>query len=255
MRFGWLIVAATLAAVHRGSAAHLTPPEAVSPRRLEALSRAYLGVPYKLDCLGEGSGPDRDPLYTRQSCDCQTLVEQVLAEALAPSVGGLEPAVRLIRYRGSEVSLNNRYHYCIPDWLQNPWPARDATAKVGGSAVRTLRRRIDRATYLSGRGGGDEARRMHVQQVTTEYIPRAAVGQLLAQIPDGSIIVFVLNRPDIVSGHLGFVFRHGSEVTLRQASQTRHRVIDEPLSTYLARMPRSFIGIKVLQPDVSGLQR
>jgi hypothetical protein len=32
-------------------------------------------------------------------------------------------------------------------------------------------------------------------------------------------------------------------------------VIDEPLLTYLARAPRKFVGLKVLQPDVAGLSR
>lgn len=228
---------------------------AVSPQRLEQISRKYLGVPYKLDCLGEGKAPDADPLFTRKYADCQTLVEQVMAEALKDQVGGMDAAIRLTRYRGSAVSLANRYHYCVPDWLEHPWPARDVTAEVGKGHTRSTTRTIDRAALLHGRGLSGPDADLPAETVRTAYIPRAEASSVLKRIPDGSIIVFVLGRNDIVAGHLGFVFvKHGVPV-LRQASQTQHKVIDEPLAAYLGRAPKRFIGIQVLQPDVAGLQR
>src|SRR5687768_16040842 len=54
------------------------PQSAVAAALLASISRGYLGTPYKLDCLGEERGPDRDPLFTRKCVDCQTLVEQVM---------------------------------------------------------------------------------------------------------------------------------------------------------------------------------
>jgi hypothetical protein len=227
----------------------------LSPARIESLSRAYLGVPYGLDCLGEGSGPD-DPLFTRRAVDCQTLVEQVVAEAVAPAVGGMDAAVRLIRYRGSRVSLADRFHYCIPDWLENPWPVKDVTASVSGKIARALDRRIDRATFLSSRGlGGSTRHRVPIEAVHTAYIPRAQAAGLQDRLPDGGIILFVLNKPGIVAGHLGFLVRQKGTLYLRHASQTRKRVIDEPLTTYLSRAPKHFVGVKVLRLDATGLDR
>lgn len=224
----------------------------VSSERLRAISGRYLGVPYRLDCLGEAKAPDRDPLFDRARVDCQTYVEQVMAEAIQEQVGGLDPAVRLIRYRGSAVALENRHHYCIPDWLQHPWPVTDVTARVGTGVARWADRRIDRRRFLASRGGQSG---QPVEKVRTAYIPRSQVRSILGRIPDGSIGIFVLNRPDIVSGHLGFLFRKGRTVVVRHASQTRKKVIEEPLTTYLARAPKRFIGMKVLQPDVAGLRR
>jgi hypothetical protein len=231
------------------------PSRAVAPTRIEALSRKYLGTPYKLDCLGEGKGPDSDPLFTRKYVDCQTLVEQVMAEALAEWTGGQDRAVRLIRYHHEDVRLENRYHYCLPDWLENPWPVADITAKVGGKPVESIRRRIDRPRFLASRGGDPGASPMPAETVRTEYIPRARIPAIEANIPDGSIGVWVLTRPDIVAGHLGFLFRKDGHVIFRHASQTRKQVVDEPLLAYLARAPSKFMGMKILQPDVSGLQR
>jgi hypothetical protein len=226
----------------------------VAPARLEKLSRAYLGVPYRLDCLGEACGPDPDPLFTRARVDCQTLVEQVMAEALAPWAGGLDAAGKLVRYRGGLVSLETRHHYCVPDWLEHPWPAVDATSSLG-PRLRQVRRRIDLPALVESRGGDPGRSPAPVRTVTASYLPRSAVPSALARVPDGSIAVLVHSRPDLVAGHVGFLFRRNGVVTLRHASQTRKQVVDEPLAAYLGRAPRKLIGLKVLKPDVAGLRR
>lgn len=230
------------------------PASAVASARVAALSARYRGVPYKLDCLGEACLPDKDPLFTREYADCQTLVEQVMAEAIAPHVGGLEAAIRTLRYRDQNVSIAARHHYCIPDWLTHPWPVRDVTGEVGGKQVRSITRKIDLGRLLAGRGAAG-AGKLPVRTVTTAYIPRAQVRNVLSRIPDGSIIVFVLDRPGIVAGHLGFALRNEQGLTLRHASQRKMRVIDEPLSQYLGTARKAVIGVKVLQPDVRGLAR
>jgi hypothetical protein len=242
-----------LGAILLAGAVSAADPNPVSPSRLDALSARYLGKPYKLDCLGEGKGPDRDPLYDPKRVDCQTLVEQVMAEAVAEGVGGREAAVRLIRYHRGEVALENRYHYCLPDWVENPWPVRDITAVVGGAAVKVDKRRIDLPAFLKGRGGSPKRSPQPAREVSFRYIPRNAVVKRLAQVPDGSIGIFVHRRPDLISAHLGFVFRRKSGPVLRHASQTRGKVIDEPLTSYLQRAPKAFVGMVFLQPDLTRL--
>jgi hypothetical protein len=237
------------------AASPAVPPAAVAPDRIDTLSRKYLGTPYRLDCLGEGTGADPDPLFTRRYVDCQTLVEQVMAEVIAPWAGGLDRAGRLVRYHGGAVSLENRYHYCIPDWLANPWPARDVTETLRGARHVRTHRRIDRPAFLASRGGDPSRSPTPCEQIGTSYIPRADVSRVMRLIPDGSIGLLVIDNPGVVAGHAGFLFRRNGKVLFRHASQTRRRVIEEPLPTYLARAPRRQIGLKVLQPDVAGLQR
>jgi hypothetical protein len=228
-------------------------PEALSPARLNRISARYLGTPYKLDCLGEGNGPDAGPLFTRKACDCQTLVEQVLAEALAPYVGGLDAAVRRMRYHRGEVKLEERFHYCVPDWLENPWPAVDVTTEVGKREEKALTRRIARAELLKSRGAASVGSLPEEETVTTTYIPRSRIANVASRIPDGSILLFVTSDPRVVVGHMGFAFRKNRTLLFRHASQTRHKVVEEPLTGYLARAPRRFIGLKVLRPDASRL--
>lgn len=229
------------------------PSSSVAPARIQDLSAAYLGVPYALDCLGEAAGPDSDPLFTRKAADCQTLVEQVMAEALAPHVGGLDEAIRITRYGGPPL-LERRYHFCAPDWLTAPWPVRDITSRVAAGKTVAVTRKIDLARLLSGRGGDPSLAPYRDRRVTYAAIPRSRAAGVIPKIPDGSIILFVSSSPLVVAGHMGFFFRRGGG-TLRHASQTKGKVIDQTLSSYLSKMPSHFTGIMVLQPDVSGLAR
>ncbi len=230
------------------------PPDAVSPDRLDRISRRYLGVPYRLDCLGEGTGPDPDPIARPDCVDCQTYVEQVMAEALSTSLSEFAVRIRRLRYRNGIVRLENRYHYCDPDWLQSPWPVRDITGRLH-APLRVDRRRIDLPHFLASRGTDAALSPIRAQDVQTGYLPRASAMREANRLPHGAIALFVLDRPDIVAGHLGFLFRKEGVVILRHASQTRKKVVEEPLRTYLMRAPKRFIGMKILQPDIAGLQR
>ncbi len=59
----------------------------LSPERLDAISRSHLGARYLLDCLGEGTGIDPDPPFALTTVDCQTLLEQLMADAVTPALG------------------------------------------------------------------------------------------------------------------------------------------------------------------------
>ena len=252
-----VFVAAGSAAGSRVDRAKLAkvPAEAVAPARLEQISRRYLGTPYQLDALGEGSGLDADPVFTRKCVDCQTLVEQVMTEALAPYTDGMEAAGRIVRYHNQEVRFENRYHFCIPDWLENPWPAQDITREVGGKRVEEATRTIDLPKLITGRGGETSAAPHPLRQVTSPYIPRAEIEKVTDKIPDGSIALIASSNPIVVIGHCGFLFRKGDTVMLRHASQRKKEVIEQPLLEYFESAPKSFIGLKVLKSDVAGLRR
>jgi hypothetical protein len=100
------------------------------------------------------------------------------------------------------------------------------------------------------------------------YIPLTALFQsngqanqaLFDQIPDGAIIEIV--RPNwslkdkigtnLDVSHLGFAFRHDGQLWFRNASSQFHRVVDEPLISYLDKARSSptikGINIQVLVP-------
>ena len=246
---GCCLLAVLASAAGAGDGSRI-PAWSLREERLEGISRAYLGVPYRRDCLGEGRLPDADPIFTRSRADCQTLVEQVLAEALAPWLGGFGPAVRRLRYRAGEVDIANRHHFCVPDWLEGPWPVTDITASARPGSAVTLRRRIDPA----GVGLSREARAaLNPREVAVSILPTERVAGLATEIPGGLIAAAVSPRPGLVVGHLGFVFRRGAQLRLRHASSRHGRVVDEALPSVLRRLRSP--GLILLRPDVRGLDR
>lgn len=225
---------------------------AVPAARLAAITRRYLGKPYRLDPLGEAQPPDRDPIYRRDAVDCQTFVEQTMAEALAPAEEWIRPLVILLRYHGGEVRFDRRRHYCLPEWLDGGWPVRDVTPAIGGRHTRPLRGIIRRDLFLLRRGCPEPiAREYGPLVVRARYLPSEKVSGLEGQIPAGTIGVLILRARDGFAGHMGWLFRRGRRVILRHASQRHGRVVDEGLVRYLANTPR-FRGIVLLAPDVGG---
>ncbi len=210
----------------------------VSPANLARISARHFGVPY-----------GHDPRVRPRRLDCQTYVEHVMAEALSPAPELFSHTLNRIRYRGGVVKMEERLVYPIPDWLESPWPARDATDELAAGAVGQMSKVIDRARHfrrpqLAHRGGY-----FIRQRVDTSYIPRATAGD--RHNPDGSIAIFVQQRAGIVAAHCGFLFVRNGATVLRHASQTRWAVIQEPLRAYLQRAPEHVVGLKVLLPDTS----
>ncbi|MBI3911745.1 MAG: DUF1460 domain-containing protein [Armatimonadetes bacterium] len=230
------------------------PPERVSPRNLERITRRYLGTRYLRDALGEQQGPDPDPVFRRDGVDCQTFVEQTLAEALATTPAEVRCTLIRLRYHGGKVRLDRRFHYCLPEWLDNPWPVRDMTRAIAGRRVQQLRVTIQRERFLRRRGCSPEVARQYPPlSVRTHYIPSTSVPWLQRRLPDGGIAVFILRVPKAfgMAGHMGWLFRRGNHVILRHASQRQGRVVDESLLGFLRRGQHRFRGLVVLQPDVA----
>lgn len=238
------------------------PPVSAGANALEArviaASARYLGTPYALDPLGEGAGPDPDPRIDRRRVDCVTFVEQVLAEALAPTPEAILPTLLRIRYRDGVVGFARRNHYFVADWLpNNAWLVTDLTDAVGGRRVRRMTKWIDRAPLFRARGvvptrDPHAARGVTLAPAlqTTTYLPRSEALTLLdrrnRRLPSVTIAVFVQDRPGIFAAHTGFLLAGESGSVLRHASRRAGRVLDEPLARYLKTAPARVVGLKVV---------
>jgi hypothetical protein len=220
-------------------------------RRIVTVSARYLGTPYRLDPLGEGPSavPDPDPLICRNAVDCQTFVEQVLAEAMAPETADALSLLTRIRYRNGVIGFGSRNHYLVSDWLpRNRWCLRDLTALIGVQQVRSMEKVIDRPAFFRSRGAPGLARAAAFERSQTLYIPRGAVPGIATSIPNGSVLIWVQDRPGIIAAHCGLAVRQGKgALRFRHASQRRGRVVDEPLADYLHRAPARIVGLKVCQ--------
>ncbi|STX44101.1 Protein of uncharacterised function (DUF1460) [Legionella donaldsonii] len=89
--------------------------------RLDTISAQFLGKPYVLGALGEGSHArfDQEPRYRTDAFDCETYVTTVLALALAKDTTGFKQCLSKLRYHNGQVSYVTRNHFTELDWNLN----------------------------------------------------------------------------------------------------------------------------------------
>ncbi|WP_019215081.1 N-acetylmuramoyl-L-alanine amidase-like domain-containing protein [Legionella tunisiensis] len=90
--------------------------------RLDTISAQFLGKPYVLGALGEGSHArfDQEPRYRTDAFDCETYVTTVLALALANDTKGFKQCLSKLRYHNNgQVSYITRNHFTELDWNLN----------------------------------------------------------------------------------------------------------------------------------------
>lgn len=210
------------------------------PGRLAAAAGRFLGTPYVVSPLGEGEGPDADPLVRFDAVDCLTMVEQSLALALAADDAAVVPVLNRVRYSGPP-SYGHRNHVMEAQWLprqlEEGW-LRDVTRAYGGPATVQVKKVITAATWEGALGRSLEldASARATGEFELDVIPAPAAAKALAQAPSGLVVVVVrADAPSKVTriSHVGVLVHRASGPVLRHASSLRRRVVDEPLAHFL----------------------
>jgi Protein of unknown function (DUF1460) len=229
--------------------------------RALAASEAFLGVPYRLDPLGEGPGhpPDEDPRLRFDAVDCQTFLETVIALAQPPRGEGLEAALDAIRYDGAP-EYARRLHFFDAQWLpanQQRGYVRDVTAALGGADVVRHRKVVTTAQWRERTVGreiqlADE--RAPVGAFEVRYLPLSRVLAHARQIPSGTAFAVVReDRPlvPLMVSHLGFIIQGEHGTVARHASDVYHAVVDEDLAHFVERNGRlkrwKVLGLQLLE--------
>ncbi len=223
--------------------------------RALAASEAFLGVPYRLDPLGEGEGhpPDEDPRLRFDAADCQTFVETVIALANAPSFGGLGAVLDDIRYDGA-AQYARRNHFFDAQWVplnERKGYLRDATLKLGGADARSHTKVVTLALWRQRTVARQIAlpdERAPVGAFEVRYLPLDKVLAHAKAIPSGTAFAVVReDRPKIplMVSHLGFIVQGERGPVARHASDIFHAVVDEDLARFLERL-RKMRAWKVL---------
>ena len=180
--------------------------------------------------------------------DCVTYVEQIYALALSESYAQFPDTLRRIRYRDGKIDYRWRNHYTVSDWLPaNAWCMRDVTDEVGGDTVKTMTKTISRGKFFAGKGLTQYAN-LPDEAASTHYISRDDAEQALAKLQTGDMLIFVIDTPGIIAGHVGLVRHIGPTVEVQHASLSEKRVITSPLARYLRNIPARFVGFKVARP-------
>lgn len=220
--------------------AHLKTLPTMRERLVEATA-GFVGSPYVLSPLGEGSGRDADPLIRWDAVDCVTMIEESFALSTAEP-GTLVEVLNGLRYDGPP-AWENRLHIMETQWLpQNVKRGllRDVTAELGGAQTRRVKKVLSAATWKEKSGVGlalPDAKRT-VGTYEFDIVPSNVAAELLSKAPSGLLVVVVrADRPHAVTrvSHVGVLVQTPKGPMLRHASRSFKKVVDEPLSRYLGR--------------------
>ncbi len=190
-------------------------------QRIDFISRALIGTPYRgYTLIGGPHRPERF-VVRDDRFDCVTYCETVLAASRSERLSDFEPELRRIRYHNGDINWRARNHY-FADWSTSN-VANGVCAPVmlpGGVAIdKTL-------TYMRALGP---------RRVSLDAIPRARLLANRDRLATGDIIGFLSRRPRLDYFHVGFVVvGPDGELLLRHAARSRHRVLDERLTHFLA---------------------
>lgn len=216
---------------------------------------------------------DQDPLYRTDTFDCTTYVSTVLALSQATDIKSFKSLIRSVRYQHGHVSFIERNHFTSSDWnIANAKKGfiKDITKQIrdkkGKPIFLMAHTVIDKKNWyqhfttdnLKVQNKDKKAQLLKLRKATSSFnpiqgsLPYLPLDKLFNsqkqanmfyfnQIPSGTIIEIVRpnwNLKDKIGtnlnvSHLGFGIRKGNTLYFREASQTKHRVIDIPLTTYL----------------------
>lgn len=229
-------------------------------------ARQFKGVPYVASTL-EVADPERLVVNLRQ-LDCTTLVETALALAMTHRQGETSFAaycrnLMSLRYWGGRMDgYLSRLHYFT--WWMHDHLDRKLITEVRDDrhftapitvANHYMSRHADKYRLLAGHPARIDSiarleRRYNGPDGT--YLPAALTGlsrRELSVIHDGDIVAIVTRKDGIDYSHLGFaVWGRDGKLHLLNASQLRHRVVEEPLTLreYLRQHPTS-VGIRLFR--------
>jgi len=218
--------------------ARALPPD----QRMVALSEHFLGTPYAASPLGEGQGKDADPRIRFDAVDCQTMVEEVMALALAEDGASVLSTLDGIRYHGAP-SFDDRNHLTEAQWLPANIAAgrlKDVTRRYGGADTVRQVKVLTKRTWAEkeGRRLGVSTRAQVTGKFPLELIPAELAAKKLKAAPAGLVVVVArLDHPWLVTRvtHMALLIQTKDGPALRHASRSHKRVVDEPLDRYVKR--------------------
>lgn len=213
--------------------------------RLVEVTDPLVGAPYVLNPLGEGDGPDPDPRLRLDAFDCTTFVETGLAMSLSTSGDEVLPTLDRIRYRQATPNFNNRRHFPSAQWLPDliaMGVLEDVTRQVAGPQAKVAKKKLDLALW-------DKRRKKILTDLDRDAVPLgshsidvwpiALAKKGYKRIPPGTVLSVVRadkKRVPVRVSHQGLVIKKDGKLYLRHAARKVYgRVVDEPLSWFLAR--------------------
>lgn len=211
--------------------------------RISFISEQFLKIPYKGFTLVGKEDIAEELVVNLAAVDCFTFIDYVEAMRRSASYDDFISNLRLVRYRGGDVSFSCRNHF-FTDWREYSGEfIQDVTEEIGGRHARKsfkkLNLREDGTFFLPGLG---------IVSRDIFFIASDAVdAAMLNRLVSGDYLGIYAPLEGLDVTHIGIVIKQGKTCMLRHASSSHHerRVVDSPLAAYLAGVP----GFMVLRPQ------
>lgn len=213
-----------------------------SGKRIEFLSKQFLGVPYKASTMiGDQNTPEAF-VINLEGMDCFTYVDYVEALQLSNSFPEFKDELQEVRYRSGEIAFLNRNHF-FTDWaIFNQDKVEDVTEKVGKGKTKIiekfLNKKADGTMFLPG---------IPVTKRTVKYIPLGAIdAKVINRLRTGDYVGIYTPMEGLDVSHTGIIIKDKGKTYLRHASskESNMKVVDEDLKAYMSGKP----GLVVLRP-------
>jgi hypothetical protein len=212
-------------------------PLPVIARRIDFISSKLLGIRYQAHTLiGGPTHPERF-VVRDDAFDCVTFCEVVLAAAIARNLSDFEVSLRRIRYEHGNVRWDQRNHY-FADWGRR-------------NIENRICRPVEMEQSITYTKTVSWHRALGNRQVSIMGIPKAAFLANEKLLAAGDIIGFTSRRSELDYFHTGLVaFAQDGNLLLRHASQSRGRVVEEKMATFVTVNPVRYVTVlRATEPD------
>ncbi len=175
--------------------------------RLKALAILRLGTPYQLDCLGEESGRDKDPIFRLDVTDCTTFILTAAALLHSQNLEEAKGMMKFLNYQpNSEMTFENRLHFTTDRNAVSPY-FEDITGRfLCGCSLKTVKVTLNKVKP-------DGRRLIDInweKETTIRYIPGQYITEkLFSKLPAAIGVAFFKNGDEKIGldvRHEGFLF-------------------------------------------------
>lgn len=201
--------------------------------KIEFLSEKFLGTPYAGNTLGGASGEAERLTVDLSGVDCFTYIDYVESLRLSGSFGEFKRKLVKTRYKDGAVRWENRRHF-FSDWVSgDDRNTRDVTREIGGNAMATVTKELNRKTDGSPWLPGLAAVKRNLSYVPSDKL----TPPVLREIKTGDYLGIYSDKDGLDVSHTGIAVRKNGVVYLRHASTVHGKVLDEELSAYMKNKP------------------
>jgi hypothetical protein len=201
--------------------------------RLEHFSGLFLGCQYIEGSLGGGPHLPEEFRVSLSAFDCVTLVETVLALALAGTSEEFTEVIRRIRYQDGMVDWYRRNHYMV-DWVQN----NEAQGFIRNLTSGPLA--MPKTCSLNLIEG------LPAKSASFFYLPTHNCSDVAELFETGDLLLFVSSKETLDVFHVGLLIEDAGRWMLRHATRTAGAVVDQDLAEFISQ--NTMAGFVLLRP-------